>query len=155
MICNMNNKGTIEIVKLGAVVGKKTRSLLRHRVEQYGISINEYEALIYLSVAEDDTARDFAIHSSYSKSFVSKTVENLIKNGYISSCQDSGDRRLFHLKLEKKAELLLKNMEAVRKEIYKEIAQGIKDSEISNAIEVFMKMRSNLDVQILKAEENK
>lgn len=65
---------------------------------------NEIDILLFLANNQPyDTSRDIVEYRALSKSHVCKSVDSLLRKGYLKGEQDQRDRRLIHLKLQPEA----------------------------------------------------
>ena len=80
-------------------VRRSVRLALRQAGAQEGLSQNEIEVLLLLYVGRWDTARDISRARGLPRSLVSKSVDQLLKRGYIETRQDPQDRRVARLRL--------------------------------------------------------
>ena len=72
--------------------------------QKYQITQNEADILAFLANNPDyDTARDIVEIRMITKSYISKSVENLIKKGFLVRTLDKHDRRLIQLHLTDKS----------------------------------------------------
>lgn len=72
--------------------------------ERYQITQNEADIIVFLANnREFDTARDIVEFRMIAKSYISKSVEDLIKKDFLVRTLDKEDRRIIHLKLTDKS----------------------------------------------------
>lgn len=70
----------------------------------YHLTKNEIDILLFLANNQPyDTSRDIVEYRALSKSHVCKSVDSLLRKGYLKGEQDQRDRRLIHLKLQPEA----------------------------------------------------
>lgn len=134
-----------EIIHLLFTLGKKMRELARRQAARYGINANELETILFLAHGPPDTSKDLACRKGYSRSLVSKTVDSLLRNGYITTEQDGQDRRVMHLKLLPKAQSIVNEMEAMRKKMEDFSLKGVTKEELHTVVQVFSKIQKNID----------
>ena len=80
-------------------VRRSARATLRKAVLDEGLSQNEIEVLLILKQGCCNTARDMSRLRGMPRSLVSKSVDQLIKRGYVEARQDQRDRRVTRLQL--------------------------------------------------------
>lgn len=124
---------------------KRFRTELRSSISDSELSHNEVELLLFLSNHPVmNTAKEMARCKGISRSLVSKSVDLLLKKGYISAAQDQEDRRKIHLSLEPKAGELVERLQAARQDFIKRIFQGLSQEELTFLSSILQKIRSNL-----------
>jgi DNA-binding MarR family transcriptional regulator len=124
---------------------KSFRSRLRKSILDYHLSQNELEVLLYLANNPGHTAKELANRRGISRSLVSKSVDLLMKQGYLRGEQDERDRRKIHLFLEEKADGLVQKMQDARLDFIQQIFRGISQEELTQIIQVLGKMINNLE----------
>ena len=80
-------------------IRKSVRAAVRDAAREEGLSQNEIEVLLFLAHKKCDTAREITQFRGISRSLVSKSVDLLMKKGYLEAKQDEKDRRVIHLLL--------------------------------------------------------
>lgn len=91
-----------------------------------------------------DTAKDITEYRFISKSLVSKSVESLLKKGYLSCKTDSTDKRIVHLMIEPKAVPVVEKLLAVQKNFMSILFKGITDDEYEATKRVLNKINFNI-----------
>lgn len=84
-------------------VRRSVRAALREAAQSEGLSQNEIEVLLLLAKGGYDTARDISRQRGMPRSLVSKSVDLLLKRGYLQASPDARDRRVARLVLAKEA----------------------------------------------------
>ena len=79
-------------------VRRSVRTALREAVREEGLTQNEIEVLLFLERGKFDTARDISQVRGMPRSLVSKAVDQLVKRGFVETCQDKQDRRVVRLR---------------------------------------------------------
>lgn len=144
-----------EMIRLIMGIGKKMKELARMQAAQYGINLSELETILFLAHSPHDTARDLAQSKGFSRSLVSKTVDSLLKNGFVTARQDTEDRRVIHLELLPKAGEIVKDMEAMREALKREFLAGVTDNEMMEMLRIFHKIQKNMQrIVTEESEEN-
>lgn len=85
-----------------------------------------------------DTARDIVELRGLAKSHVSKSVEELMAKGLLTSRQEQADRRRVHLGLTQRAMPLLKEAQAVQQDFFRSMYAGFTQQE-KLQMELFLK----------------
>lgn len=91
-----------------------------------------------------DTAKDIAKYRSISKSMVSKSLDSLLKKGYLSSETDLSDRRSIHLTIQPEAVPKVERLASVQKSILKSIFSDITEDEYAVMKRIFNKISDNI-----------
>lgn len=92
---------------------KKIRGMADH----YGLTPNEVDILLFLMNNPGyDTAKDITEMRMLPKSCVSRSVDSLIRQGFLTSREDEKDRRVLHLSILPAALGVVKDAQASQKE---------------------------------------
>lgn len=91
-----------------------------------------------------DTAKDIAKYRSISKSMVSKSLDSLLKKGYLSSETDLSDRRSIHLTIQPEAVPKVERLASVQKSILKSLFSDITEDEYAVMKRIFNKISNNI-----------
>lgn len=103
---------------------------IRGMAAQYGLSPNEVNILLFLANnAGYDTAKDITELRLIPKSCVSKAVDSLIRQGFLSGREDEKDRRLIHLSILPAAKSVVEDAQISQKEFLSCIYHNFSDSE--------------------------
>lgn len=139
------------------LIRKKFRSCIRESIQGCDLSQNELEVLLYLSTHPENTAKDLSSCRGVSRSLVSKSVDMLMKRGYIRVEQDQQDRRKIRLFLEPKADGLVQKMQTAKQNFIRQVFEGISSQEMAGLTVILQKMMDNLqnDHPTFRTEENK
>ncbi len=114
--------------------------------EEYGLSVLELRLLRFLDAYQHlDTAKDIVKVRHWTKSHVSKAIEDLIERGYLQRQIDERDRRKVHLTVQKDAGPLLVRIRAEYQNMNRIIWQGIGDEELRIIAQVAKKISDNID----------
>lgn len=126
-------------------VRRSVRLALRQAGAQEGLSQNEIEVLLLLHVGRWDTARDISRASGLPRSLVSKSVDQLLKRGYIETRQDPQDRRVARLRLLPPAQAAVERLNQAKGVFFSRLCQGITPEEAAAFRSLVDKMMQNLD----------
>ena len=96
-----------------------------------GITKPEADILAFLfNNPKCDTAKDIVQLKGFSKAYVSKAVEPLLKKGFISIEVDKSDRRCQHLKLTSQSEEIVGELHKKQMEFLKKLTNNIPEEDI-------------------------
>ena len=126
-------------------VRRSARATLRKAVLDEGLSQNEIEVLLILKQGCCNTARDMSRLRGMPRSLVSKSVDQLIKRGYVEARQDQRDRRVTRLQLLPPAQATVERLEQVRKEYFSRLCLGITGEAAEAFRSMVNKMAKNLE----------
>ena len=126
-------------------VRRSVRLALRQAGAQEGLSQNEIEVLLLLYVGRWDTARDISRARGLPRSLVSKSVDQLLKRGYIETRQDPQDRRVARLRLLPPAQAAVERLNQAKGVFFSRLCQGITLEEAAAFRSLVDKMMQNLD----------
>ncbi len=117
---------------------KLNERLLKDVCVKYNLSSVETDIISFLhNNPERDTAAEIVELRLLSKSCVSKAVESLMAQGYMSRVQDPSDRRKQHLKLTEQAIPVTEMIDRTHKKLYGILLSGF-DSRDAEVFEVYM-----------------
>lgn len=98
---------------------------------QFRISQNEADILAFLANnPEYDTASEIAEIRMIAKSYISKSVENLMLGGLLERMPDKNDRRIIHLRLTEKSKPIIAAARRIQKEFLEIIFNDMNTDEI-------------------------
>ena len=117
------------------VSGQEMKRLYEKQFEgvcqRYQINQNEADILVFLANNPGfDTARDIVEMRMIVKSYVSTSVENLIKKGLLVRIPDENDRRVIHLHLTDKTIPIIADARAEQERFIKILFTGMTADEI-------------------------
>ena len=117
------------------VSGQEMKRLYEKQFEgacqRYQINQNEADILVFLANNPGfDTARDIVEMRMIVKSYVSTSVENLIKKGLLVRIPDENDRRVIHLHLTDKTIPIIADARAGQERFIKILFTGMTADEI-------------------------
>ena len=126
-------------------VRRSVRTALREAVREEGLTQNEIEVLLFLERGKFDTARDISQVRGMPRSLVSKAVDQLVKRGFVETCQDKQDRRVVRLRLLPSAKALVDKLVQTRRQFFAQLCQGITQEEAAAFYSMVEKMTKNLN----------
>lgn len=106
-----------EVLLFASQFKKLYEKKIRGMAEHYGLTPNEVDILLFLvNNPGYDTAKDITEMRLLPKSCVSKSVDSLIRQGFLTSCEDEKDRRILHLSILPAAYGVVKDAQASQQE---------------------------------------
>ena len=126
------NNGTLvtSIIKSTRRVRDQYDAAISRTAHQCGITRPEADVLLFLyNNPTLNTARDIVYYRGFSKAYVSKAVDPLIRQGMIDMTTDPSDRRRQLLSISGGAEIAEK-LRAAQAEFMRVITEGIPQSEL-------------------------
>lgn len=126
------NNGTLvtSIIKSTRRVRDQYDAAISRAAHQCGITRPEADVLLFLyNNPTLNTARDIVYYRGFSKAYVSKAVDPLIRQGMIDMTTDPSDRRRQLLSISGGAEIAEK-LRASQAEFMRVITEGIPQSEL-------------------------
>ena len=111
-----------------------------------GCGMTRTELEVLLCLAENprlDTARELVEYLMLTKSCVSKAVDSLVRQGYLSTREDAADRRIIHLTAEEKAGEAIRLGRKAKQEMEDLIQRGVSDQEIQVFRSLYGKVLEN------------
>ena len=93
---------------------------------------------------EADTLNDLSDALCVNKGQASRSMDSLVKRGYVISEIDIADRRLIHFALTEKGQQLTKKLDDVRQKEIKKMFEGIPEDNIKIFIDVLHQINQNI-----------
>lgn len=113
--------------------------------EQYSLSVLDVRILLFLDAHKClDTARDIVKVHHWTKSHVSKAIEELIERGYLQRQIDAKDRRKVHLIVQPTADPVLEQIRAEYQKMNQILLTGISEEELNVVAQVARKISDNI-----------
>ena len=104
--------------------------LISEMASRYGLSANEVNILLFLANnPECDTAKDIGETRCLPKSCVSRAVDSLIRQGFLSSREDEKDRRILHLSILPAAKDLVRDAQVTQEDFLSCVFDGFTEAE--------------------------
>ena len=111
----------------------------------YHLTKNEIDILLFLANNQPyDTSRDIVEYRALSNSHVCKSVDSLLRKGYLKGEQDQRDRRLIHLKLQPEAMPAVREAQQMQQDFFNTIYRGIPVDELETVKAAFHKIARNI-----------
>lgn len=154
-MCSGQKEHVEDITYLCTCVMKSMKMMIREQLKDYDLTFGEFDVLMFLAQGSYDTSKDIARERGYSRSMISKMVDRLMKQDYLTVQQDQEDRRIVHLKLTPKANVILDMLKKTRANIDEIIQEAITPHEREIMINALKRLQDCLDEQqIQKSEDN-
>lgn len=113
--------------------------------EEYGLSVLDIRVLQYLMEHQNgDTAKDIVHARHWTKSHVSKSIEELIELGYLKRQTDTKDRRRVHLLIREDAAPLVEKVRSLHQQMYQILFRGVTEEEMQVVRGVAAKISGNI-----------
>ena len=114
-------------------------------MEKYHLTLLEVRVLLFFDAhGSSNTARDLVEIYHFTKSNVSKSVDNLLGRGFLKKQYDSQDRRYIHLMIQPEAYPVLELAKKCQHEMYTEMFRGISRRDIQIVSDVAQKIHQNI-----------
>lgn len=118
-------------------------------VEELQLTQGEIDILLFLFNNKPlDTAKDIVQYRYISKSMVSKSIDSLLKKGYLSCETDSADKRSVHLRINPVAIPVTQKLLAVQKSFLNILFNDITETDFEVLIRIFHKINNNFLVEL-------
>ena len=118
-------------------------------VSDYHLTRNEVLCLLFLQNNKPfDCAKDIVQYRKISKGLVAKSVESLIKSGYLIVVKDNYDSRILHLHTTNKCEPILIKLAEARQEFRNYLMAGISEEDQLMLDKISQRMIMNLEGMI-------
>lgn len=145
-------------LQLMAVIwkGKKLyEKMFQPTLMNLNLTKSEADILLFLHNNKSfDTPKDIVECRLLSKSLVSKSVNSLLKRGYLSYNIDKSDKRYNHLKIETIAIPAVKELRIIQKRVSKILSPNITKDEIKLLTTVLNKLNKNISDELGKQKKN-
>lgn len=148
----MNEESMGKILYIASKGKEQYYKTLKECSKEMGMSKQEIDVLLFLDINSSNHACDIVNERGLSKSYVSKAVSELQKNGFITIKTDSNDRRYQHIVLEEKAKKIVSYMKKKHKKMILELTKNIPNDDLAIFLKVADQMISNLKIK--ESEKN-
>ena len=119
------------------------------RIEAHRLGLAKPEADVLLFLANNpqyNTARDVVQYRGFSKTYVSRSVESLVRQGLLTTAQSAADRRVQYLHLTERASLPVSLLRQSQKEFFHFLTEDLSDQEVAVLERVFQKVDHKLSL---------
>jgi len=129
-----------------SLIVKEYKRFYAEALRPYAFTPAEIDVLMYLAGNPGaDTARDVCLQRGISKALVSRSVDSLVKKGYVVAVADETDRRVFHLQLTDQAQEVKQALLLMRRRFRARILAGIERERIESFEQTLDAMVANLN----------
>ena len=119
------------MLELYAQVRKVYIEEFNREFQDDNFSPNEMNIMIFLyNNPSIDTSSQLCVTLGVSKGLVSRSIDSLIKKGYITSYSDKKDKRIQHLQLTSQVEPVIKKIKKIKYNLNQDILDGISKEDI-------------------------
>lgn len=135
----------IEQLLSGQYFKKYQEAVYSQITEQFHMTLLEVRILLFFdSHGSSNTAKDLVRIFHFTKSNVSKSIDDLLSRGYLKKQYDDQDRRFIHLTVQPEAVPILKMARKCQGEMFQEIFRGISEEELQIIRNVAHKIHQNI-----------
>ncbi|MCC8065201.1 MAG: MarR family transcriptional regulator [Clostridiales bacterium] len=121
---------------------RRSKALL----EAYQLRMIELDILLFLSHSQGaPTATDIIKAKHISKAHVSKSIERLHRQGYVTLYEDEGDRRILRIQLLPQADEVVAQADQIRSECKDAMLRDVTEEELACLGAVLGKIARNID----------
>ncbi|WP_141497311.1 MarR family winged helix-turn-helix transcriptional regulator [Bacillus pseudomycoides] len=135
----MNEKREALILELSTSFRKMIRLLqndINTRFSEY-MPYNEFSVLRALFLKSPQMASQIASEVNVTSSHITAVTDRLVRKGFVTRKRSDSDRRIVYLEITEHGKEVTQELEAVRKEYYKEKFKGWSDQETEMVLELF------------------
>lgn len=119
-----------EDLSIFRIIVKKYHEFEKKELSEYSFTPNEISTMIYLRENSDiDTAKQISDKFAVTQSLICRSVDSLIKKGYLTAETDRDDRRINHLTLHIEDEELSRKLDNLNSKYLDILFKGISDGE--------------------------
>lgn len=124
---------------------KKMHNFLEKRIKEYNLTSNQIDVLIFIKRNKEyNTAKDIVEYIGVSKGLVSRSIDDLLKRGYITACEDKNDKRKLRLFLTGEGEKIVNIIEEYDREFFEMLTSNITKEEMEVHASIINKIVTNL-----------
>lgn len=125
---------------------KKMHEFVSTRIEEYDLTANQVDVLSFIMRnPKYNTAKDIVEYIGVSKGLVSRSVDSLMKRGYIYVEEDDKDKRKMRIFLTKEGSKIVAIIDKYDKEFFALVTQNISKEEMHVHISIMKKVQDNLN----------
>lgn len=123
-------RARLEDLSIFRIIVKKYNEFEKKELSEYSFTPNEISTMIYLRENSDiDTAKQISDKFAVTQSLICRSVDSLIKKGYLTAETDRDDRRINHLTLHIEDEELSRKLDNLNSKYLDILFKGISDGE--------------------------
>lgn len=133
----------------GLLQGTQLQKIYNQKIEtlrkKYGLRKGDIDILYFLyKSGEHNTSKDISDLNLFSKGYISQSVSRLEEHQIIYAIKDEADRRYMHIMLTDRAEGILEEITALRKQMFDIIFKGVTQGERAVLFRVSRKVNENI-----------
>lgn len=145
MVIVMENKISSKMLSFA----KLSRDLYDITIEKSAIEcgITKQEADVLLFFANNpelNRACDAVVYRGFSKAYVSKALNSLLKRGFVEIKDDTFDKRYQRIVVKKKVNKVLSSLRKTQDDYFSILSEGISEEDFAIHIEVIEKIAENI-----------
>lgn len=138
-------RDVVRLIQTGKMIKHLYENRCKVIIDKYHLTKNEIDILLFLANNPSyDTSRDIVEYRAISKSHVCKSVDSLLRKGYLKGEQDQRDRRLIHLKLQPEVMPIVREAQQMQRDFFNTIYRGIPVEELETVKATLRKMARNI-----------
>ena len=120
---------------------------IEETAHRLGLAKPEADVLLFLANnPQHNTARDVVQYRGFSKTYVSRSVESLVRQGLLTTVQSAADRRVQYLHLTERASLPVRLLRQSQKEFFHFLTEDLSDQEVAMLERVFQQVDHKLSL---------
>lgn len=131
----MENQGSNYLRELIRVLVRNLGILEKGDATCCGVTISQCHAIVEIGRAQEISLNEIADILTLDKSTMSRTINNLVKNGLVIREIHSEDRRYVTIKLTDEGIEIFKNIEESMEQYYKDIFKSIPENKREQVLE--------------------
>lgn len=125
-------------------VMRHSHKSLRNNLEPYGLYRGQPKILGFLSKNKGITKKEIADRFNVSMATVSKTIERLENNGFVTSALDEDDKRKRRVSITDKGTLVDKELISFKKHYAEMVFKDVSDEDITHLERILNQMNTNM-----------
>ena len=134
------------ICKYLAHISRYTHNLISARLREYNLGSGQSDMLRLLMHKGDGKNQDeISKELEIDNTTTSRTIQRLVKNGYVKKIKDEKDRRINRIYLTGKSKQVDAIVREIKKEVLEVLTDGITDDEFDAFMRVLKKMYLNAE----------
>lgn len=112
---------------------------------EVGLTKPEADVLLFLANnPQFRTARDVAAYRGFSKTYVSKALERLLRRGFVTAATDPADRRVLNLALTAEAAGPVQQLQSAQRAFFRRLTAGVPKTEAAALLRLMERVQENL-----------
>jgi len=135
-------KDIIPVIKISLNIYEK---LITNTAKQFGLNFGEAQVLLFFYDNDNlINAKDVAYKDKVSKSFVSKTIKNLVEKNYIKIIVDENDKRYQKIELNNNKINVIDKLNKTREDYKNYLVSDLSNKELDIFLKVLDKIENNI-----------